>query len=94
VPAFITDHARRRLKERVGLPKRAMQRMADRALQEGQCHRDARGRARRYLDRLYLKEETANQIRVHGAFVYLFEDRRLITVLPALKWLSKGMRRD
>jgi hypothetical protein len=84
----VTNHSRKRFKQRLGLSKKACQRHAEIAFLQGATHADVRGRAKRYLDRLFLQHHTANQLRVHGQFVYLFNNNVLITVLG----LPKSMR--
>ena len=78
---IVTNHAEKRFKQRVGLPKKACQKHAERAYNEGIKHVDVKGNAGKYLDRLYLEYRTANQLRVYGEFVYLFNNRTLVTVL-------------
>jgi len=78
----VTNHARMRLKQRVGLPKMSCQRHAERAFNKGMTHAQARGKLKWYLDTLFMKYRTAHNIRVYGQFVYLFGYRcELITVL-------------
>lgn len=79
---YVTDHAAKRTKERLGLPKRVTAKNADRALHEGIKHSETRGALHRYLDALYWKRETANNIRVYCNNVYIFHDEILITIFP------------
>lgn len=76
----ITRHARQRMRERLGLPKRAVQRHAQRAYDEGLHHGGVSGAAGRYLDALYFKNRCANDLRVYGEFVFVFANGVLITV--------------
>lgn len=78
----ITRHGRKRCRERMGISKRAVDRSAEMALQYGIGHREARGRLRHYIERLYnLKAGAGNNIRVYADKVYVFHDDILITVL-------------
>ena len=70
---YVTDHAAKRTKQRAGLPK---------ALQNGIRHEETKGALRRYLDSVYLKRETANNIRIYCNNVYLFHNEMLITLYP------------
>jgi len=79
---YVTDHAAKRSKECVGLPKRVTGKNAERALHDGIKHGETRGALRRYLDALYLKRKTANNIRVYCNNVYIFHDEILITIFP------------
>ena len=78
---MITRHGRNRTHDRTGLPKRAVESNARRALECGIKHSETSGPLRRYCDSLYLKERTANNIRIWGDCVYIFFDELLITVL-------------
>lgn len=77
----ITKHATKRGKERLGLQKQSIERNAARAYQCGLRHSETSGSLKRYLDSLYLKDRTANAIRIYGGYVYLFRSEKLITVL-------------
>ena len=43
---------------------------------------DTTGQLRRYLDKLYFHDRTANNIRIHGEQVFIFAGEKLITVHP------------
>lgn len=88
--AIITTHAKKRLKQRLGLPKKALEKHVDSVLQEGKKHCDAKGRARKWMDKMYLSYEAANNMRVHGQFLYVFNSQTLITVVPVPRWLLGG----
>jgi hypothetical protein len=77
----LTRHSLKRLKERVGLPKKACQKHAEKAFADGLTHSDMKGQAKRYIDKLYLEHRNANNIRAYGEFIFLFKNNTLITVL-------------
>lgn len=79
--AIITDHAFERCKERCGWHRKAAQRMATLALNEGIGHKDTKGALKRYVDGIYLSERNANNVRIYGRHVFLFAGVTLITVL-------------
>lgn len=79
--ARLTDHARDRLKERCGWRGKAAQRMADKALQCGMRHAAAEGKLKRWIDRLFLAERKASNVRLYGSHAFLFCGETLITVL-------------
>lgn len=79
---IVTTHAQKRTKERVGLPKSAAKRNADRAFSDGIRRGETSGSLRRYLDMLYFRKETANQLRVYCGNVYIFCHGKLVTVIP------------
>ena len=78
----VSRHGNRRARQRVGLPKRAVDRMARKALERGIGYREATGRLKEYIGWLYEKYDgNGNNIRVYGDKVYVFHDTILITVL-------------
>ena len=77
----VTRHARQRVRERVGIPARAVQRYAETAYKDGLRHGELTGWLARYIDGVYLQKKKANDIRVYGEFVLLFQDARLITII-------------
>lgn len=87
---YITDHAEGRFKERTGLSKRLVTKKAQAALERGITHADATGQLRKYFDKLYLAQETANNIRVYCGTVYLFSYDTLLTVFPLPQNLRKA----
>lgn len=80
--ARVTEHAEDRLGERVGLNKSSVERMANIALEKGISRNDTSGRLRRYLDKLFLShDKIANNMKIYGQFIYIFNEVTLITVL-------------
>lgn len=79
--AQVTKHATQRTKERLGpSTKKAVVRNANRALRYGLRHRDTHGKLHRYIDALYWRHRTANNIRIYQDHVYIFHGGTLITV--------------
>lgn len=78
----ITDHARERARERLGWNSSALDRMAEKALNEGVAHVHTRGRLNRYLGKLFTEHRTANNTRLYGEHVFIFHNEVLITVFP------------
>lgn len=77
----VTYHAMQRIKERVGLPKRTVQRTAKKAFEDGLSYIHTKGNLRNYFEYLYKKTLKTPNIRIYGEFVYLFsKDNVLITV--------------
>ncbi len=92
-PIHVTNHAKKRFKRRVGLSKAACQKHAEIAYEHGVTHAETRGRAKRYLTKLFLQYRNANQLRVYGQFVYVFNDVVLITVIHLPKSVRGGCSR-
>ena len=66
-----------------------MTRNARKALAHGVSHADATGALRKYFDKLYLQEQTANNIRIYNGAVYIFCNTTLVTVYPVPSSLRK-----
>lgn len=77
--AHITDHGEHRVRERLGLKKKAVKRLAERALTEGATHGQFSGRMKRYLDRVFLDHRNASNMRVLNGYLFLFAGESLIT---------------
>lgn len=84
----ITGHAYDRMKERLGLGKKAAKRNAQIAYDKGMRHTDTRSRLKRFLDKEYLEYRNANNMRVYGENVYMFRGKTLITVIPMTRKLK------
>ena len=89
----VTNHAAKRFKKRCGFPKKACQSHAQTAYDKGYRHVDAKGRAKRYMDKVFLEHRKANQMRVYGEFIYLFAGTVLITVMNLPKSVRGGFKR-
>lgn len=78
----VTRHAEHRVRERVGIPKKAVRRAAANAMTDGIKRTETNGALRRYLDYLYFKGDCmANNIVVYNDKIYLFNEDTLITIL-------------
>lgn len=78
----MTNHSIQRTKERIGISKKIADKNAQKALEYGITHAECKAGLRRYLDKLYLSNGNANNVRIYHRYVYMFRDNRLITVLP------------
>lgn len=79
---IVTKHGEKRARKRAGLPRDAVENAALKAFKSGIKHSETSGSLKRYIDSLYLKERTANNIRIWSEKVWIFSDDRLVTVLP------------
>lgn len=85
----VTDHARRRGKERLGLNAKSLQRTALRALVDGLGRPDAHGQIRAYLD-AKRGEHPDGELFVYGEFIFVFAGNVLITCLRVPPVLKSG----
>lgn len=75
----VSHHGAQRVRERLGVPKRAVTRMAEKALAEGRQHSDFSGSFRRYLDATFFRYRTASNMRVYAGHLFIFSKDTLIT---------------
>lgn len=78
---IVTNHARERAKQRLGVSKKTTDKIAEKALSFGVTHAQSTGNLKHYLSKLYLKYKTANNIRVYNRKIYIFNDVNLITIM-------------
>lgn len=76
----VSRHAEKRMRERCGLNKRTVEKMAQRAFDKGISHSESCGRLSKWITSLYFKNKNANNIRIYGEMAYIFSDNVLITV--------------
>lgn len=77
----VSKHASQRLKERCGLKKKSVHRMADIAFMKGMKEEDTSGQLNRFMVKLYCTNMDANNIRIYGNYIYIFCGETLVTVL-------------
>lgn len=64
----ITRHAEQRMRERLGLNKKSIERMAQRAYDNGICHNETRGNLNKWITKVYFSNKNANNIRLYFKF--------------------------
>ena len=79
--AQITNHAKKRAKERAGIGKKDLPRMASKIFREGVTHKECSGELKHWVTAKYYKYNKANNIRLYGRQCYIFSNDTLITVL-------------
>jgi hypothetical protein len=93
----MTRHALERSKERIGLDRRASERLAGIAFVKGLVIDDLRGELKR-VARLILSDSHANHIRIYAEKIFLFlvepEAIVLITVLPLENKYKESARKS
>lgn len=76
----VSMHAEKRMIERLGINKRAVQRLAEKAYKDGIRHKDAVGRLKKWMTYRFSQNRNANNMRVYGEFLYVFCGNILVTV--------------
>ena len=89
--AEVTNHAKRRMKARIGITKGNARKFANKVLREGIRHEDTLGELHRWMDAEYLKFRTANNMRYYAGKLYIFCGERLITVLNATASIENSL---
>ena len=85
----VTENSVKRTKDRLGLSKKLADKNAQKALEFGITHSDAKSSLRKFLDKLYLSNGNANNMRVYHHHVYLFRVYKLITIIDLPQNLCK-----
>ena len=79
---IMTDHGRIRVRKICGLNKKTADKAAQKALEHGLTHAETTGRLNKYYTYLYYQNKTANNIKIHADYVWIFAGDVLITVFP------------
>lgn len=90
---IITNHAEDRIIERCGIKKKSVDRMVQIVLEKGYSHNQLKGRLRKWVDGIYLKDRKLNNIKLYGDKAYLFTDNKLITALQIPNDLTKDFKK-
>ena len=94
---IVTDHAEDRIRKRWGVPRRAVQAIAEKAYSDGVSYKKSRGAGRKYLNSVRLKSSN-NESRVYRIYNYhLFifsSDYVLITVYAIHNKLKQKRRKS
>ena len=78
---IVTNHAKQRIKQRCGLKEKSSDRIAKIAYENGLRHSELTGNLKKWVDGLYFRNRSANQIRLYSDKAYIFTGQKLITVL-------------
>jgi hypothetical protein len=93
---FASSHGVERIRGRLGLPAKAVERTVNNALARGQKRTEFSGSLRRYLDRLWHRGRELNaaeNIIVYGNTIYLFAGTLLVTAWPLPQKYSNASKR-
>lgn len=77
----VTYHAEKRIRQRIGVPKSAVKKLAVKARNQGVERKDTHGSLRRYLDSVYHYNDNSTHVFVWSEKVFIFADNALVTVL-------------
>lgn len=93
----VTSHAEARIRERLGVPKRAIKSLALKAWLYGYSPEETTGDIRRYFSSIVFPDGVSNP-RLYGYWVFMFSTHNLVTVIAlprelygaAAKLLKRG----
>jgi len=77
----ITKHAEKRVRQRIGLPKKSVESHIELVFEYGLQSKDFSGSFKRYLDKFYFSRGSANKAILYNGFIYLCKGDVLITVI-------------
>lgn len=77
----LTNHAKKRLKERCGISKGSASMMTERAYERGVPHNELTGELQKWVNFVYLTHKSAGYLCIYGSQLYVFKNQALITVL-------------
>lgn len=80
-----------RMRERCGLNKKAIERMANKAYIYGKEHRQTKGKLNKWITSVYFNSTTGSEFRIYGDFLYIFNNDILVTVFRVPNNLLKNM---
>ena len=95
---ILTDHAVKRIRQRLGWPKKSVPRMVQKVLERGFKPDDLHGFVSRHLSWIEGKERRSTKVFFYANYVWVFVLRQgvytLITVLPIPSWMVSKVNQD
>lgn len=87
----VSRHAEMRIRERQGLNKKSIERMAQKAFDKGIRHEQTKGNLNKWLTSKYFVNQQANNLRIYGDYLYVFDGNILVTVFRVPNNLLKNI---
>lgn len=84
----ITRHAYRRAKERCGLNKKALNHLLPIAIEKGLKQSEVSGRLSKWVTKI----ENGSNMRIYGEYLFICDDRNLITIYLIPNELKKSVK--
>lgn len=88
----ITDHAYKKAKERLSWKSKVLDKMAQKAFDEGIHHKDTKGTLNKYITKLWFRYKSCNNVRIYGENIYFFCGQKLITLYRLDRKLIKHLK--
>ena len=77
-----TRHGAKRVRKRIGIKKKVVDKIRDKAFVFGIKHSEAKGKLNNYFDYLWYQNPESTNIRMYANYVWIFCGERLVTVFP------------
>lgn len=84
----VTEHAEKRLRKRLGLKRKAVERYVEEAVSGGVLAKDLKGRFKRFYDKVSIKYKCGNNTFSYCGWLFIVQEDRLITVYEVPKHLK------
>ena len=79
----ITKHANERIRERMGIHKKSVNSVAERAYEKGLTHSETKGNLFKFINTVLDKNHRVGaEVRIYAEKVFVYSETKLITVLP------------
>ena len=88
----ISIHASKRIRERMGINKKAVTRLVENAEKNGLYHKDAKGKLKKWMDKEYLKYNNVHKLFIFNNMLFLVTHNILITVFSVPNNLLKYIK--
>ena len=83
----VSKHGDLRARERMGIPRKAVKRTADKAMKHGIDRNTSRGPLRMFIEATHRKHRGVEAIvKVYGDQAFIFAGGSLVTVFPVPAW--------
>ena len=87
-----TEHAYEKAKERMKWKPKVLDKMMQKAFDEGIQHKDTKGTLKKCITKLWFRYKFCNNVRIYGENIYFFCDQKLITVYRLDNKLTKHLK--
>lgn len=87
-----TKHAYERAKERFNWRSDVLDKMMDKAYNQGVKHKDTKGSLNRYITKIWFNYNHCNNVRIYGENIYFFCDKKLITLYRLERKMIKHLK--
>jgi hypothetical protein len=89
---ILTNHAYDRMKERVGIGKKAADRLSEKAYAAGIDRNSVKGRLQKYIESKELRN--SSKCKIYGEMVYCFSDNCEGAILMTVFWIPTSLRKQ